>query len=504
MSVGLDSTPAEFQPVLSDGIFFTFTSSTYNIATTFKFRYVYELYVDDSLVFEGKCSPNPFGYGIADLQQVLETYTNSLPISYWDTTPIYTHQTFPFSRPANEEVINYYLKIGYEYADSEISPLTGFTGIGNAVGLPSFRTDTYKVFRSTMGTNGRATQQNFDIGPYVLSGTPSSIYPTTSGLFLTNAPRILDVSETDYFTLGFTNYYLWSGNTSALSEPYYVLYNFYDDQGSLITGVTVDNIITNGGGPKSGCSQVYQQYYLIDPVSATTDYNTLYLGAGPANIPFLPPNTAQYTVQLYGLFEGATTPIPVSPTPTPSATRGAVTATPTPTPTTTPLCFNCNQYTVEYTGESTSTTITIENCNTGQLQNLVIQKTVIYVVCSCGDPFVGPDVHVVLLGPCFAGPTPTPTTTRTPTPTPSACLYKEWIINECMSSCSGGICACEGSTPVTVYTTCDVMDITNNDTQLYDTSSLTSPWTGDFVDSGRIWNSSGANVTLVCILGGPC
>jgi hypothetical protein len=504
MSLVYTNTPTEFQPVLSDGIYFTLSSSTYDAQTTYKFRYVYELEVDGDIVFSGKCSPNPFGIGIVDLQQVLETYTDSLPVSYWDTTPIYTHQTIGFSRPANFQVLNYRIVSGYEYADSPIAPITGFTGVGSAIGDPAYASSDYKVFRSTMGTNGRATQQSFDIGPFVLSGSPTTQYPTETGLFLTNAPRWYDVTESEYYTLGFTNYYLWSGGTTGLSEPYYVNYEFFDDQGTLITGYTMENITTNGGGPRTNCNQVYQQLYLIDPISGETEYNTLYVGAGPQNLPVFPPNTAQYTVQLFGLFEGATTPIPVSPTPTPTPTQGAVTATPTPTPSPTPICGDCNEYTVEYTGESSSTTITITNCNTGQLQNLVIQKTVIYVVCSCGAPFVGPDVDVQLLGPCFAGPTPTPTTTRTPTPTPSACVFKSWEINECGATCSGGICACEASTPVTVYTTCDVTDITNNDTQLYDTSSLTSPWTGDFVDSGRIWNSSGANVTLVCIIGGPC
>jgi hypothetical protein len=92
----------------------------------------------------------------------------------------------------------------------------------------------------------------------------------------------------------------------------------------------------------------------------------------------------------------------------------------------------------------------------------------------------------------------------TPTPSSTPGCFKSWEINECAGTCSGGICACEGSTPITVYTNCDVTDITNNDTQLYDSPSLTSPFTGDFVDSGNIYNSSGANVVLVCVIGGPC
>jgi hypothetical protein len=49
-----------------------------------------------------------------------------------------------------------------------------------------------------------------------------------------------------------------------------------------------------------------------------------------------------------------------------------------------------------------------------------------------------------------------------------------------------------------------VTDITDIDTEIFDTSALISPWTGDFSRSGSIWNSTGANVILVCTIGGPC
>ena len=87
MSLSFTNTPEPFQPVLSDGLFFTVSSTTYDAQTTFKFRYVYNLYINGSLEFEGKCSPNPYGLGIVDLQQILESYTNSLPIASWDGTP---------------------------------------------------------------------------------------------------------------------------------------------------------------------------------------------------------------------------------------------------------------------------------------------------------------------------------------------------------------------------------------------------------------------------------
>ena len=419
MSIAFTATPAEFQPVLSDGIYFTLSSDTYNPLSTFKFKYNYELYVEDALVFEGKCSPNPFGLGILDLQQILETYTDSLPLSYWNTTPIYTHQTFPFSRPLNQETINYYVRVGYEYADTEIGSITGYTGFGNSIGRPAVESIPYKVFRSTMGVNPKATEQSFDIGQFVLSGTPSGVNPTTSNLFLTNAPRTLDVMEDDYFTLGFTNYYLWSGATSGLSEGYYVKYTFIDDQGAVITATTYDNIVSNGGGPRPNCNLVYQNYPLIYPATGTTDYNTLYVGAGPANLPYIPPNAVQYTVQLYGRFTGST--IPIQPTPTPTSTFGTTpTPTSTPAPTPTAYCTGCTEYQIFYTG-SEQYSVGFTNCTNGRFGQLVLKPNLGYKVCSCSVPITEVAATITNAGPCNPIPTPTPT----PSPT-SACVCIEY------------------------------------------------------------------------------
>jgi hypothetical protein len=309
-----------------------------------------------------------------------------------------------------------------------------------------------------MGVNGRATQQSFDIGPFVLSGTPTTVYPTTSGLFLTNAPRIQDISDNEWYTLGFTNYWLNSGSTpTILSEPYYVSFNFYDDDGILITGTTHDNLTTNGGGPRNDCNYVYPAMYLIEPASGVS-YNTVYVGCGPKNIPYFPDNTRQYTVQLYGLFEGATTPIPASPTPTPSPTSTPVT-TLTPTPSSTPPCGSCNNYTIEYTGLSEFGSATYVNCNTGASLNFKPLPTVIYVVCSCSVP-TGIDLDVQLLGPCNVTPTPTPS---------PACICREYQVDseridtttvayiDCLGNAVFDIlegfatlifCACEGTVQV--------------------------------------------------------
>lgn len=475
MSISILQTPQEFQPVLENGLFFVVSADTTN---TFKFRYTFELLIDGLPVFEGKSTPNPEDLGVIDFSRILKNYCENDIVSYWNTTPIYTYQTVGFSRPSQDEVINYEVKFGYEYAASETDSVTGFTGVGVDVGLPSFSSGVYKTFSSTMGVNGNANQQDFDIEKFVMTGWTGGFPVSSDGLFLTNSPRIRNVENDDYYTLAFTNYFL-EDDFNMISEPYYVEYKFYDVSGSLLTATTMDNIISNGGGPRTSGCDVYPAYYLIEPRTATT-YNTLYVGAGPMNLPFMPSGTSYYTVQLFGEFTGSTSPILPTPTPTPSSTptlgcsgytvtttRGAatilwtecngtatgisivegatyyfcsqvyprvqgdqftvsggtcVTATPTPTPTPTPTGCNCTAYDIINTDSEAGCTVTYTDCTTRSTVNIIVPPLSSSQICSCSVPITS-CTSSTSAGACpgtTQTPTPTPTKTGTPTPTPSS------------------------------------------------------------------------------------
>jgi hypothetical protein len=395
-------TPPTFNPVYSDGLFFTISADTTN---KFKFRYVYDVEVNGQIVFQAKATPNPNSLGVIDVSKVVKTYTTNNPIALWDTTPIYVHQTFPFSRPYENEVIGYKVYFGYEYSLTPEGFVSGFTGSGSTEGPPSIDSGLYKTFYSTFGVNGRATQQDFNMAPFVMSGTPTGTNPTTSGLFLTNSPRTRDIQESEYYTLAFTNYYL---DGSTLSEPYYVEYKFYDEDGDLIQTRQYQNLTTNGGGPLPDCSFVYQSYNLIYP-SGNTDYNTLYVAAGPKNFsnPF-PANCAQYTIQLFGKFTGTTTPVQPTPTPTPSATP--------PSP-----CPVCKEYEVTNNNLLAQCVVGFIGCQSFP-QTLVVNPGETFFICACEGSLVYEcDLQVIDRGECNPAFTPTPTpTATTPTPTPTA------------------------------------------------------------------------------------
>ena len=400
-------TPPTFNPVYSDGLFFTISADTTN---KFKFRYVYDVEVNGQIVFQAKATPNPNSLGVIDVSKVVKTYTTNNPIALWDTTPIYVHQTFPFSRPYEDEVIGYRVYFGYEFSSTPEGFVSGFTGSGTTEGPPSIDSGLYKTFYSTFGVNGRATQQDFNMAPFVMSGTPTGANPTTSGLFLTNSPRTRDIQESEYYTLAFTNYYL---DGSTLSEPYYVEYNFYDDTGGLIETRQYQNLTTNGGGPLPDCSFVYQSYNLIYP-SGNTDYNTLYVAAGPKNFsnPF-PDNCAQYTIQLYGKFTGTTSPVQPTPTPTPSSTPS-------------PECPVCKEYQVTNNNLLAQCVVGFIGCQSFG-QTIVVNPGETFFICACeGSLIYECDLEVIDTGDCTpVTPTPTPTPTQTqgltPTPTPFVC-----------------------------------------------------------------------------------
>jgi hypothetical protein len=461
MSISVLYEPPIFQPVLTNGLFFTVSADTTN---NYRFRYTYDLYVNGVNVFQGKATPNPYGLGVVDVSRILQTYCSNMPISVWNTTDIYTHQTFPFSRPYTDETINYQVKFGYEYSSTELGSVTGFTGSGNTEGAPSIPSTLLKTFQSTMGVNGRATQQNFDINPFVLSGDPTTTNPTTSGLFLTNSPRTRDLEEDEFYTLAFTNWYL-SDNT--ISQPYYVEYKFYDDFGTLITGVTIDNVLTNGGGPLPNCSYVYQSYTGLLSTGDTT-YNTLYVGAGPRNLQnIIPPNTAQYTVQLFGNFTGTTSP--VQPTPTP-----------TPTPSSTPLSCPCLTYEVFNPSLEAQGVFNFIDCS-GISQLLVVdpQETFFVCVCSSTSWSVQGPLIVTYDSPCTI---PSPTPTPTPSSTPCECVEYEVDTTDA-----------ETEAPVLLYTFCDGTPIayTMSVPQIYQICGCSGTFTcGD----------AGVSITLM----GPC
>ena len=314
----------DLQPTLSPDNYFVLSADT---NTEDKFRYVFNMSINGDVVYEGKCTPNPAGLGIITVGEVLDNYASNNPIAYSAGTEIFVHQTEYFSKPPTGEVVSYAMFFGEEHADSA-GVITGYTGVGKSVGDPAYPSGEKRAYLGTMGRNFYSNLQKYDTDNLMMDGYDNT-FPSTESLFMTNSPRIRDIYDDDYFTLSALNYE-FNQLAPNRSYVYDVEYKFYNSVNVLITGYTVNNIRSNGGGPMTACTDTFNTYTL--PTGETENqWNIIHIGAGPRNI-YIPDGTSYYTVQVLGNVE-------VAPTPSPSPSQGvtpSVTPTHTPTPTPTP------------------------------------------------------------------------------------------------------------------------------------------------------------------------
>jgi len=298
MAITIERTPDNIQPTYTDGLFYTISSDK---TDEFKYRYIFWVYVNGVRVFQGKSTPNPQGKGVIDLSEILKTYCNS---SIQTDTDTYVHNTTQYSTYTEDDVIDYYVRFGEEYAISTTASVIQYNG-ADSPGDPAIQSQTRKAYNGTYPTNIYSNRQDFDYGPYVLSGSPVQYQ---SGLFLTNSPRIMDVGLNDRGTLSFFNY--WLGGFDY-SYGYQTRYTFYDNQGVLISTASTNNLTTTGGGPLTGFTQLMYDNGIIE--NNSYDYNIVNVATGPWNISQtigLPSGTSYYHVQVFGVSQQASTLCP--------------------------------------------------------------------------------------------------------------------------------------------------------------------------------------------------
>ena len=300
------------QPTLSPDNYFVLSANT---NTELNFRYVYDLYVFNQKVFTGKLTPNPEGLGIVPVGEIIHDFAENAPIAYISNTTggtnNFIYQTEHFSTPQQEEVINWTANFGEEHSTNIGDTPTPYTGIGTSIGDPAYPAGLQRSFLGTMGRNIFSNLQKLDTDKFFMKGYDGN-FPSNQSLFLTNSPRIRDISSDEYFTLSAFNYILPS-DTNPNGDYSYVYdaeYNFYDEDGVLISGYTYQNTKEFGGGPRDTCNEDYENYVL--PTGETQSYwNIIHIAAGTKQL-YIPSGTKYYTLQLKGV------PSPPPPTPTPT------------------------------------------------------------------------------------------------------------------------------------------------------------------------------------------
>lgn len=293
MAITINREPNDLQPVNTDGLFYVVSSTK---TSELKFRYIYWVYVNDVKIFEGKSTPNPAGKGVMDISEILRNYLDSNVEINDYTGSTYIHETKKFSTFDKNEVIDYYVKFGEEWAVSANTAVVQYNGITDVAGDPARQSQIRKCFNGTYPNNTYSNYENFEFDPYVFSGYTPVQYQ--DGFFLTNGPRIQEVSLNDRHTLSFFNYKL---GADPISYGYQAEYRFYDSSGILLSSTTIDNIISNGGGPLTGITGL--GYDAAGVVSSAYTYNVINLASGPYNVQQeigIPSGTSYYHISLYG------------------------------------------------------------------------------------------------------------------------------------------------------------------------------------------------------------
>lgn len=285
--------PEKAQPVYTNGLFYAATS---NKTSEYKFRYVWDVYLNGVKIYRGKTTPNPNGLGVFDVSNVVQNYLETtikvegyFPSSTYEIqiTPFFSKQNNDYNYP---QVKSLYVLIGEEYSTSPTAPPVIYNGYTDTPGEPAFSSDVSRVYNGTMVNNFLYRSEDFDFTPYIMRDN--------TNLFLTNSPRVMKVRTDDWYTLSFANYNWYTSDTYK-SLPRAVKFDWYDSLGSLISTTTVDNIYSNGGGPWSACTDT-EAVMVLAGVDAV-DWNILNVGVGPQNtVSIRPSATTYYQVTMMG------------------------------------------------------------------------------------------------------------------------------------------------------------------------------------------------------------
>lgn len=406
--ITLLSTPRKYQPAYGNSVIqFSSTAQT----AYYKYRYVVDVYADNNFISRLKITPQNNSWGQCDISEIIRNYTNSNPINMGCTgnTPINTCKWGWL----NEDITNFRVYVGEEYATTENGDTLIYDGNGN-VGDPavSWGRDEKYIFNGVKEWfDGKYYNSSVF---YLNTSLPTTPEPWDTHRYLTNAPRVQYIQEGEHATLAALNptliddQLISEGGLGQVSEAVYsARFEFYDVNDNLVSSARTYNTIDNCGWRLNCSASTLSLPVFVDYQKKYISY----VGTGPANLDehgiLYPSSTKYYRVCL----EKATEP----PLPTPSSTPQ-----PTPTPSPTISACNCGVYDI-YNPYEFAVSIFYEPCPGGEMSVLSVPSLSYAQVESCSPPTSDfRDVVITLVGRCECdAPTPTPTPTPSSTPPPT-------------------------------------------------------------------------------------
>jgi len=353
--------------------------------TQYKFRFVFDVYMNNERIARLKVTPQNTYWGQVDIARVIQSYMESNPRNQG-----VTGDAIPLTRSdwgwMDADWLLYSVLIGEEYSTTQDGDPVLYDGLDNT-GDPLYDPAGDRFVSNSVK---EWFDKSTDLSPFFLDTSPPTEINGDTHRFLTNAPRIQYVRDTDWGVLAGLNFHTYPED--IVSDPIYgLLVEYFDKDDALITSGITYNVMYNGGW-RYNCDEDTS----VQPVGVDWYKKMVsYVGAYPKNLyenVGIPSGVKYYRVSFVTSIDD-----PIPPTPTPSNTplpSGYSPPTPPPTPTQTPTpsssaslgCSPCNKYSVSNTDRDNSLQITYTDCNTSTTTPLTILANTSVIVCSCTTP----------------------------------------------------------------------------------------------------------------------
>jgi len=261
-----------------------------NSASAAQFQYVADITLSGSatVLQKIKQQPNPFGYGVFDVGQIISNYVDS--DNTWKAAPFIT---------ASEAGKRFQVKFGEEYATSVSGTAFSYTGVGSTLGSPTVTASAYYYIANGLVDPNDKVNWNFPSASYFTATAVSTTTTFARQNALTNAPLTQSIQDGEYATIS-----LFNGNftnsTTAAQDIYAVAVTVYDSANVELDQFDLVNIASQGGGPRTLTSQLWSAV----AANQTARTQLITVGIGPQNLANdgnnLPNDWAYYTVQALG------------------------------------------------------------------------------------------------------------------------------------------------------------------------------------------------------------
>jgi hypothetical protein len=258
-----------------------------------QFQYVADVRNEaGTLIQRVKQQPNPTGYGVFDLSQIIKFNVGPAD-GVWKTTVAQDNS----GRGCSKDFKIYF---GEEYGTSASSSVTSYTGIGVATGSAAVSgSNYYTMLDGLVGPNDKVSwnwASSSKLDEHTINDTTFNFQ-----FGLTDFPATQSINTTDYQTISLLNGNLTGVTSSLVAQDVWLMeVKEYDITGSEInTEQYYNNSDLGNGGPRVSNAQIWAD---VDQ-DQNQDTRLIHFPAGPQNFAdagnTLNANTAYYVCTFY-------------------------------------------------------------------------------------------------------------------------------------------------------------------------------------------------------------